>query len=508
MASDNDTSPGSSQVKVSDESSKLRASIDRSARLPVLFFFTSSVLWLVVASVLGFLSAMKLHWPGFLDFDWLHFLNYGRVKPAFIGAFVYGWAFQAGFGVSIWLMARLCRVEVRNPLTLIVAGHFWNLGVVIGVLGIFFGFATGMEWMQFPAFVWPLLLLAYSMISVWLVLMFQRRSPGQVYISLWYILAACFWFPWVYLTANVFIHVLPGAAAMSAGINAWYVNNVIFMVLTPMGLASAYYFIPKILGRPVHSYQLSLVGFWGLAALTGWTGMQKFIGGPLPTWMPAISGAATILMLVPVVTVAINHHLTTRGNHGLVQYSPTMRFTVVGAVSYTVMTFIAALFCLLPIAKITQFTHAAHGFQILAVYAFFSLTMFGAMYFIVPRLVGGEWRSGKLIRFHFWFSTYGVLSLVTLLFIAGLNQANGINHGWDDGFVYGVTLSRGLIAGSAIGWLFILVSNLAFLLHLCLMICRRGLQGDGPTLLHEPHHASSVDAADGDVAIVSDPSQA
>ena len=344
MASET-TSP--SRVKVSEESARQRALIDRSTRLPVLFFFTSSALWLVVASVMGFLAAMKLHWPGFLDFDWLFFLNYGRIKPAFNAAFVYGWTFQAGFGVAIWLMARLCRAEVRNSMVLLIAGHFWNLGVVIGVLTIFFGHATGMEWMQFPAFVWPILLLAYSMISVSLVLMFQRRSPGQVYISLWYILAACFWFPWVYLTANVFIHVIPGAAVMSAAINAWYIQNVIFMVLTPLGLASAYYFIPKILGRPVHSYQLSLVGFWGLAGLTGWSGMQKFLGGPLPTWMPAVSGAATILMLVPVVTVAINHHLTTRGKHGLVQYSPTMRFTVVGAFSYTIMTFAAAIFLLL-----------------------------------------------------------------------------------------------------------------------------------------------------------------
>ena len=504
MASAIETS--SDPPKGSDEGAKLRATIDRSARLPVLFFFTSSALWLVVASALGFLSSMKLQSPAFLDYDWLYFLHYGNSKPAFVAAFVYGWAFQAGIGVAIWITARLCRVEVKNPLTLIVAGHFWNLGVVLGILGIFGGLATGMEWMQFPPFVWPLLFLAYSLVTIWVVMMFQRRPRGgQVYISQWYILAACFWFPWCYLTANVFIHCLPGAAVMSAAINSWYINNVIFMVLTPLGLASAYYFIPKILGRPVHSYQLTQVGFWGLALLTGWSGMQKFMGGPLPTWMPAIGGAATILMLVPVVTVAINHHLTTRGNHGLVQYSPTMRFTVFGAVAYTVTTAAAALFCFFPIAKVTQFTHAAHGFQILAVYAFFSMAMFGAIYFIVPRLTGCEWRSGKAIRFHFWFSTYGIVSIIGLLFVAGLCQALGINHGWDDGFRYGVDLSRGLIVGVAVGWAFVLLSNTVFLLHLSLMVCRRGIQGDGPTLLHEPHHAKSVDSADDDVAAVADP---
>ncbi|MFT5104445.1 MAG: cytochrome c oxidase cbb3-type subunit 1 [Pseudoalteromonas tetraodonis] len=508
MASDTDTSSG--QVKASDEGAKNRAAIDRSARLPVLFFFTSSALWLVIASVLGFIAAMKLHDPGFLDYDWAYFLNYGMVKPAFIGAFVYGWAFQAGLGVAVWIMARLCRTKISNPLTLIVAGHFWNIGVVLGVLSIFLGYATGMEWMQFPAFVWPLLLIAYSLVSVWVVLMFQRRRPGQVYISQWYLLAACFWFPWVYLTANVFIHVLPGSAVMSAAINSWYINNVIFMVLTPIGLASAYYFIPKILGRPVHSYQLSIVGFWGLAVLTGWSGMQKYLGGPLPTWMPAISGAATILMLVPVVTVAINHHLTTRGNHDLMQSSPTMLFTVVGAVAYTITAGVAALFCFVPIAKVTQFTHASYGFQILAVYAFFSMSMFGAMYFIVPRLVGGEWKSAKMIRFHFWFSTYGVFAIVALLMLGGLFQANGINHSWDEGFVYGVESSRGMMVGAAVGWACIFLSNLVFLFHLCLMVCRRqGAEADGPTLLQEPRHAAVVDiTTDADAPTVADPAKA
>ena len=131
MASDTDTS--SSPVKASEEGATLRAAIDRSARLPVLFFFTSSVLWLVVASVLGFLAAMKLHWPGFLDYDGLFFLNYGMVKPAFVAAFVYGWAIQAGLGVAIWITARLCRAEIRNPLTLIVAGYFWARWFAMGL---------------------------------------------------------------------------------------------------------------------------------------------------------------------------------------------------------------------------------------------------------------------------------------------------------------------------------------------------------------------------------------
>ena len=63
------------------------------------------------------------------------------------------------------------------------------------------------------------------------------------------------------------------------------------------------------------------------------------------------------------------------------------------------------------------------AFQLLAVYGFFSMCMFGAIYFIVPRLVGCEWVSGRRIRFHFWYSTYGMIALVILHFLGGAWQS-------------------------------------------------------------------------------------
>ena len=105
------------------ESINSRSAIDQSARFPVLFFITSASLWLLLAATLGFIQQMKMHNPSFLDHPWLYFLNYGRSNPAFMTSLVYGWSIQAGMGVAIWIMARLCSAEVKNPLTLIVAGH-------------------------------------------------------------------------------------------------------------------------------------------------------------------------------------------------------------------------------------------------------------------------------------------------------------------------------------------------------------------------------------------------
>ena len=46
------------------------------------------------------------------------------------------------------------------------------------------------------------------------------------------------------------------------------------------------------------------------------------------------------------------------------------------------------------------------------------MIMFGSMYYIVPRLVGREWRYASLIKLHFWASAYGI-GLMSLMLLAG-----------------------------------------------------------------------------------------
>ena len=84
-----------------------RAAIDRSARYPVMFFFTSAAIWLLFATVTGFVSSLKLRYPEL--WDACPFMGYGRLFPVHYNALVYGWAMQAGIGVMLWLMARLTR---------------------------------------------------------------------------------------------------------------------------------------------------------------------------------------------------------------------------------------------------------------------------------------------------------------------------------------------------------------------------------------------------------------
>ena len=111
-----------------------RSRIDYVARGPVLGFFFSALLWLLIATFFGFLSNYKLQNPNFLA-DWPMY-SYGRVVPAYNVAFTYGWCSLVGMGVAIWLMSRLCRTEIRFPGLLYVGGMFWNIGLVVALAAL------------------------------------------------------------------------------------------------------------------------------------------------------------------------------------------------------------------------------------------------------------------------------------------------------------------------------------------------------------------------------------
>lgn len=468
-----------------------RAKIDKTTRLPVLFFYTSAGLWLLAATLLGWISSFKSFAPDILgDCEWL---NFGRSQPAFINALVYGWAMQAGFGTMIWIMARLCRTELKNPITVVVAGHFWNLGVLLGVLGILSGNQAPGKLMEFPGYTWPILLVAYVLITIWLVVMFSARRKGHVFISQFYLLAACFTFPWIFVTANLITNTLRAAGVMGPATAAWYANNVIFLWLVPVGLASSYFIIPKVTGKAIHSYHLAKLAFWSLMALAGWTGFQDLAGGPLPAWMPGLAGGAQILLLIPVLAVGVNHYRTVRGNHELVQFSPALRFTFFGSVGYAVAAVTMAILGTFAIGRYAQFSYAQDGAQWAAIYMFFTMSMFGAIYFIIPRVTGCEWVSGSRIRFHFWFSAYGSIALFFMLIAGGMFMGTSIDNPTSSGEP-AVVFTRGFRIGTAIAWTFILLSHLTFFYHLAIMVLNQGKRAGQPTYIHHPEadHAELV----------------
>ncbi|MCC7518475.1 MAG: cbb3-type cytochrome c oxidase subunit I [Verrucomicrobiae bacterium] len=456
-----------------------RAAIDASCRLPVLLFFGSAIAWLLVGSVFALLAAIKLTTPEFLaDHAWLTF---GRVRPAHLNAVAYGWSSTAAIGVAIWLMARLCRVPLRHARILVAAAVLWNLGVAIGVTAILAGASNAIEWLEFPTYAAFILFVSYAFIAVWAVLMFRERRPGHVYVSQWYIFGAFFWFPWLYSVVNSMLVFWPVQGSVQAIINWWFGHNVLGLWFTPIALASTYYMIPKILGKPIHSYYLSILGFWSLALFYSWNGGHHLLGGPIPAWLQSASIVASVMMLIPVITTAINFHMTMRGSFALLRTSPALRFTVFGAMCYTVVSAQGSSMALRSLNKLTHFTHYTIGHAHLGMYAFFTMTMFGAMYYITPRLVRWEWPSAFLIKAHFWLASTGILLMVVSLTLGGLIQGIELENPKVPFLTIVAHTIPWLHARSWSGAL-LTTGHLAFALSFVLILLRTGKQREGPTL--------------------------
>ena len=394
--------------------------IDTSCRAPVLAFYTGAVFWLIIGTLFALVASIKFHHPEFIS-EWA-FTTLGRIRPAHMNAVIFGWAASAGMGTAIWLITRLCQISLRSRWMALAAAFIWNIGVLVGIIGILAGESTSIKWLEFPTHAAFILFAASALLGVWAVDMFFNRKPGHIYISQLYLLAALLWFPWFYSTAEIMLVFRPVQGSVQGVIHWWFSNNILGLWFTPLALAAAYYIIPKIAGRPIYGYRLAILGFWSLALFCGWNGGHGLIGGPVPVWIISVGIVSSVMMLIPVAAVAVNYSMTVRGRLHLLRENWTLWFILFGAAAYVLAGLQGASMSMRSLSRVTHFTHYAIGHEHLEMYAFFTMIMFGAIYYIVPRLVQWEWPSTKLIRIHFWTVAMGVSLMFLSLTIGGLLQ--------------------------------------------------------------------------------------
>jgi cytochrome c oxidase cbb3-type subunit 1 len=347
---------------------------------------------------------------------------------AHLQAVAYGWVSMTTIGACLWLMCRLSRAELIYPKILYLACGLWNFGVVLAVLGILLGDGQSVEWLDAPQYAPPFIVASLGIVSAWVVAVFRRRREAHVYVTQWYIFAAVFWFPWLYLVANFMIFWSPATGVVQPIANWWYGHNVLGLWFTPVAVGTAYYVIPKIIGRPIHSYYLSITGFWALALFYSWAGMHHLIGGPIPAWLASASTVGSMMMFIPVIAVGINHHMTMVGHFHRLKYSPALRFTVFGAIAYTCVSFQGSIEALKDFSEVTHFTHYTVAHAHLGAYGFVTMIYFGLFYYMVPRLTGREWASSRLIRLHFWCAAIGITIYFVALSIGGWWQGRMMNN--------------------------------------------------------------------------------
>jgi cytochrome c oxidase cbb3-type subunit 1 len=394
-----------------------RVEEDASSRAAAFAFLTSSIFWLVLGSLAGLIASEKLTSPDFLTAS--PWLTFGRIRTAHLNMVIYGWASMAGLGISLWMLPRLLKTRLVGERYAVWGAAIWNAGVAAGIVAILSGWTDGLQWLEIPWQIGILLAVGGALSAVPLLLTLRRRNVHHLYVSVWYISAALIWFPILYVVAKV-PHVHFGVE--QALVNWWYAHNVLGLWLTPLGLAAAYYFIAKVLGRPIYSYSLSLVGFWALAMFYSQAGIHHLIGGPVPSWTVSVSVVQSVMMIIPVLAVGLNHHMTVVGRFATLKYSPTLRFVVLGAALYTLVSLQGSLEALPFFNRLAHFTQYKVAHAHLGVYGFFSMVMFGAIYFVMPRVLEREWPYSSVVSLHFWLAAVGFGIYFVFLTIGGVLQ--------------------------------------------------------------------------------------
>jgi cytochrome c oxidase cbb3-type subunit 1 len=444
-----------------------RMAADRAARSPVMWWLGSATYWLVVGSVLGLIASLKMHWPDWLT-QWPE-LTFGRVRPAHLNIVAYGWASMAGVGVALWMIPRLLKTPLRGHAYATAGAIVWNLGMTAGFAALLGGWTDGLEWLEFPWQIDGLFVVGGALAAVPLLLTLKHRQVDHLFVTVWYMGAALLWFPLLFLVANLPLHF----GVQEAVMNWWYAHNVLGLWLTPFGLGAAYYLISKILGRPVYSYNLSLIGFWALALFYNHAGVHHLIGGPVPTWLVAIGIVHSMMMFVPVLAVFVNHFMTMQGSWKRVWASPTLRFVALGAMTYTVVSMQGSLEALRSINRVVHFTHYTVAHAHLGVYGFFSLIMFGAIYFLVPRIMGREWMYPRLIALHFWLAVIGFAIYFAFLTWGGVLQGLAMLDAARP-FMDSVTLTLPYLQWRSLGGTLMTLGHFVFAYHLAAMFFRIG----------------------------------
>ena len=461
--------------------------VNASLRVPLLALFGGAAFWLVAGSVLAMIASIKFHAPGFLAAcSWL---TYGRVQPAADDALLYGFCIPAGLGVALWLFAQLGHAPLRGALVPVVAAKLWHLGVLVGLIGILSGNSTGFAWLEFPRAGSVTMFFAYLLLALWAMMNFAARRERALFPSHWFLVAALFWFPWIYSTANLFLVAWPARGVVQLAINLWFANNLLFVWLALVGIGTAFYFLPKFSGRPLQTHYFALFAFGTLILFGTWCGIPP--GAPLPAWMPVLSSVAATLTIVPVLAVGVIAWQTLRsGSHGssledgvasslrLEKSAHRVNTTThcepkggpfcfirFGLASFVLSSLMLIATACPRISRVTEFTWFGPAQTQLRFYGFFAMTMFGAIYHLLPRVVGLEFPFPKLARIHFWVSLSGVVLLVLPLAIGGVVQGLKLNHP-DVGFMDALKATLPFLRVSTMGLMLLLFGNLLFALNI------------------------------------------
>ncbi len=396
---------------------------------PVKFATLAAMFWGLAGFTVGLYIALQLAWPMFnLDLPWFSF---GRLRPLHTSAVIFAFGGNVLLATSFYVVQRTCRARLAGDLApwFVVLGY--NFFILIAGTGYLLGITQGKEYAEpeWYADLW-LTVVWVTYLLVFLGTLWKREEP-HIYVANWFYLAFIVTIAVLHLGNNASVPVsiyssksyIVWSGVQDAMIQWWYGHNAVGFFLTAGFLAIMYYFIPKRADRPIYSYRLSIIHFWALIFMYIWAGPHHLHYTALPDWAQTLGMTFSIMLWMPSWGGMINGLMTLSGAWDKLRTDPVLRMMVVSVAFYGMSTFEGPMMSIKSVNSLSHYTDWGIGHVHSGALGWVAYVSFGAIYCLVPWLWNRrEVYSLKLVNWHFWVSTIGIVFYITAMWVAGIMQ--------------------------------------------------------------------------------------
>nr|WP_269468060.1 cytochrome-c oxidase, cbb3-type subunit I [Devosia ureilytica] len=388
-----------------------------------------TLIWGVIGMAAGFWVAALLAWPD-MTFD-VAWLSWGRLRPIHTSGVIFGFGGNALIATSFHVLQRTTRARLPDALSpwFVLLGY--NLFCIIAASGYLMGLTQSKEYAEpeWYADIW--------LVVVWVVYFaiymrtLARRKEPHIYVANWYYMAFILVVAILHIVNNLAVPVSFGSAksySLFAGVQDamtqwWYGHNAVAFFLTAGFLGMMYYYLPKRANRPIFSYRMSIISFWGITFMYMWAGSHHLHYTALPHWVQTLGMAFSVVLLVPSWASAGNALLTLNGAWHKVRDDAVLRFMALAAIFYGITTFEGSFMAIRAVNSLSHYTDWTIGHVHAGALGWVAMITFGSLYSLVPSMFKRERiYSNTLVEVHFWLALAGTVIYVFAMWNSGVIQ--------------------------------------------------------------------------------------
>ena len=389
----------------------------------------AAVFWGLAGFLVGDIIAWQLAYPVLnLDLEWTTF---GRLRPLHTSAVIFAFGGNVLIASSFYVVQRTSRARLAGRWSPWFVFWGYQLFIVLAATGYLLGVTQSKEYAEPEWYVDLWLTLVWVVYFLVFIGTLARRREPHIYVANWFYLAFIVTIAMLHIINNLAIPVsLLGSKSyvLYSGVQDamtqwWYGHNAVGFFLTAGFLGMMYYFVPKRAERPIYSYRLSIVHFWSLIFLYIWAGPHHLHYTALPDWAQTLGMTFSIMLWMPSWGGMINGLMTLSGAWDKLRTDPVIRFLVVSVAFYGMSTFEGPLMSIKSVNALSHYTDWTIGHVHSGALGWVAFISFGTIYCLVPWL----WHrrglySQRLVEWHFWISTLGILLYITSMWVSGILQ--------------------------------------------------------------------------------------